>query len=92
MRMFLSTAVAGFFLLSTTFVPGAAFAKKGGVGHGGGVRDGVFSHSHSDRSYSGKDQFKGQGNAYGRNKAKSQKVKGAKNKSGKVKGSKQKSK
>ncbi len=52
-------------------LPDSVLAKKGGIGQGGGNSDsGVLYHSHSDRSYSGKDNFKGQGNAYGRSKAK----------------------
>ncbi len=38
---------------------GIAFAKKGDEGKGGGYSDGTFYHSHSDRSYSGKDYMKG---------------------------------
>jgi hypothetical protein len=91
MKSVLSTVVAGFFLLSVMSVPGAALAKKGGIGNGGGTRDGVYYHSHSDRSYSGKDQFKGKGNAYGRNKTKSKQGNAAKAQTGKAKGSKQKS-
>ncbi len=54
--------------------PPWAFAKKGGVGNGGGLgSDGIFYHSHSDRSYSGKKVFKGKGKAYGRNKVKAKK-------------------
>lgn len=92
MKSALLTAVAGLFLLSTVFVPEAALAKKGGIGNGGGTSNGILYHSHSDRSYSGKDQFKGNGNAYGRNKTKSQQGNSGKNTAGKGKGGKQKSK
>lgn len=52
-----------FFLLVT---PHLSYAKKGGIGHGGGYSDqGVLYHSHSDRSYSGKDVYKGQGHPPG---------------------------
>ncbi len=52
-------------------VPDSVLARQGGIGKGGGYsEDGVLYHSHSDRSYSGKDNFKGKGNAYGRSKAK----------------------
>lgn len=52
----------------TVFVfPDLVLAKKGGKGNGGGYsEDGIFYHSHSDRSYSGKEHFKGKGHAYGR--------------------------
>ena len=60
----------GIFLLSSLFVLGTpylTYAKKGGASHGGGDSDqGTLYHSHSDRSYSGKDDFKGQGRALGR--------------------------
>lgn len=92
MKSLLSAAVAGVFLLTAMFVPAPALAKKGGVGNGGGTTDGVLYHSHSDRSYSGRDQFKGKGNAYGRNKDKSLKGNSGKFKSGKGKAGKQKSK
>jgi hypothetical protein len=54
-------------------LPDAVLAKKGGIGKGGGYsEDGILYHSHSERSYSGKDNFKGKGqaNAYGRTKSK----------------------
>jgi hypothetical protein len=48
-------------------LPDPALAKKGDIGKGGGYsEDGILYHSHSDRSYSGKDNFKGKGHAYGR--------------------------
>jgi len=54
------------FLLALT-LPEQALAKKGGIGKGGGYsEDGILYHSHADRSYSGKDSFKGKGHAYGR--------------------------
>jgi hypothetical protein len=60
---------AGIFLLSFLFLlgtPHLTYAKKGGVGHEGGYSDqGVLYHSHSDRSYSGKDVYKGKGNPPG---------------------------
>ncbi len=57
--------------LTALSFPDSVLAKKGGIGQGGGYSEsGVLYHSHSDRSYSGKDNFKGQGNAYGRSKAK----------------------
>ena len=91
MKSMFSTAVAGLFLLSAVFMPQSAMAKKGGIGHGGGVSDdGILYHSHSDRSYSGKDQFKGKGKASGRDRVKSQQGKAGKNKVEKMKGGKQK--
>ncbi len=69
MKRILTIACASTFALSLLFISEPCFAKSGGVGKGGGTQDGIFYHSHSDRSYSGKDQFKGKGNAYGRNKS-----------------------
>lgn len=65
-------------LFSVPFIlsPEPAFAKKGGIGHGGGYSDDTLYHSHSERSYSGKDQFKGKGHAYGRSQDKSSQGKG----------------
>ncbi len=56
------------FLISGFIFPETAFSKKGGVGQGGGYQNGTFYHSHSDRSYSGRDVAKGKGK--GLNKAK----------------------
>ena len=60
----------GIFLVSSLFLlgtPHLTYAKKGGASHGGGHSDqGILYHSHSDRSYSGKEVFKGQGKALGR--------------------------
>ena len=54
------------FLLALS-LPDPVLAKKGGPGKGGGYsEDGIVYHSHSDRSYSGRDNFKGKGHAYGR--------------------------
>lgn len=58
----------GLFLISSFIFPDAAFCKKGGIGQGGGYSDGTLYHSHSDRSYSGRDVAKGKGK--GLNKAK----------------------
>ncbi|NLI81798.1 MAG: hypothetical protein GX443_08945 [Deltaproteobacteria bacterium] len=54
------------FLVTCLFsVPSTAQAKKGGIGHGGGYSDdGILYHSHSDRSYSGKNVFKGKAKGY----------------------------
>ncbi len=76
MKGILSILSAGLFVLSLVLAPEFAYAKKGGVGNGGGTTDGIFYHSHSSRSYSGKEQFKGKGNAYGRNKTDKAKAKG----------------
>lgn len=55
------------FFVAALALPDPVLAKKGGKGNGGGYsEDGIFHHSHSERSYSGKDHFKGKGNAYGR--------------------------
>jgi len=62
----ISMAIAAVFLLFMLSIPGEAVAKKGGIGKGGGTRDEILYHSHSDRSYSGKEQFKGKGHAHGR--------------------------
>ena len=78
----LSVAVIGLMLFGLVSLPEAVLAKKGGVGRGGGYsEDGTFYHSHSDRSYSGKEQFKGQGKALGREKVKTRQKSGKKVKS-----------
>jgi len=65
-RIALILPVSLFFVAAFAFLD-PVLAKKGGKGHGGGYSDdGIFYHSHSDRSYSGKDHFKGKGHAYGR--------------------------
>lgn len=67
----------GFLVLPLILAPRGVLAAKGGVGNGGGTtEDGILYHSHSDRSYSGKDQFKGKGHAYGRNKTQDGQVQG----------------
>lgn len=66
MKRILSVAAAALFFSSLVLVPECAFAKKGGIGNGGGTTDGILYHSHSSRSYSGKTQFKGKGKARGR--------------------------
>ena len=73
MKRIMSIIIAGLVSSAILAAPQCVFAKKGGVGNGGGSSDGIFYHSHSDRSYSGKDQFKGKGKALGRNKTKSKK-------------------
>lgn len=74
----ISMAIVAVFLLFMLSIPGEAVAKKGGIGKGGGTRDEILYHSHSDRSYSGKEQFKGKGHAYGRGHTKAPKSKGGK--------------
>lgn len=74
----ISMAIAAVFLLFMLSIPGEAVAKKGGIGKGGGTRDEILYHSHSDRSYSGKEQFKGKGHAHGRDHTKASKSKGGK--------------
>ena len=71
----MKTAIIGIavsiFALCIFSLPDSVLAKKGGVGKGGGYsEDGVLHHSQSDRSYTGKDNFKGRGNAYGKSKEK----------------------
>ncbi len=68
MKGILSFAAAGLLAFSLVTAPECVLAAKGGVGNGGGTTDGITYHSHSDRSYSGRDTFKGKGHAYGRNK------------------------
>lgn len=65
--------IAGFFFLGGLIFPGAAFSKKGGIGSGGGYQDGTLYHSHSDRSYSGRDVAKGKGKGHYKQKTKKSK-------------------
>ena len=76
MRGILSFAAAVVFVISLVLAPECVYAKKGGIGNGGGTTDGIFYHSHSSRSYSGKEQFKGKGKAQGRDKTKAVKGNG----------------
>jgi len=60
MRKTILAAVTGAIFLIAGSCADVALAKKGGVGQGGGYsEDGVLYHSHSDRSYSGRDYQKG---------------------------------
>lgn len=72
MRKGMVAILAGTLFLAGILLPGTGYCKKGGIGNGGGYsEDGsILYHSHSSRSYSGKDSFKGQGKALGRNKDK----------------------
>lgn len=58
-RALLAGFTCALFLLTFSMAD-IALAKKGGIGKGGGYSDdGVFYHSRSDRSYSGKAYMKG---------------------------------
>jgi hypothetical protein len=88
MKIAVTVAFVGAFFLFGIAAPETASAKKGGVGNGGGYsEDGVLYHSHSSRSYSGKDYQKGRalghykdkgshgnGKAKGHNKEKTRKI------------------
>ena len=69
--------LAGSFLIAGAAFPDAGWCKKGGTGKGGGLsEDGIFYHSHSDRSYSGKENPKGQGKGHFKEKRKDKAGKG----------------
>lgn len=71
MKMTITGIAVSIIALCALSLTDSALADKGGLGKGGGYsEDGVLYHSHSDRSYSGKDDFKGQGKAKGKFKAK----------------------
>lgn len=71
--------------LYALFASDPVLAEKGGIGKGGGYsEDGLLYHSHSDRSYSGKDDMKGQGKAKGKFKEKGGQKKGKKASQGEV--------
>ena len=69
-------AITGVLFLSGLLIPESGFCKKGGIGSGGGYEDGVLYHSHSDRSFSGRDIAKGKGKGHYKGKTKKKSSKG----------------
>ncbi|MEN6438893.1 MAG: hypothetical protein ABFD97_09940 [Syntrophobacter sp.] len=77
MRKALLAGLTGIMFLAGGSFADIALAKKGGVGKGGGYSDdGVRYHSHSDRSYSGKDYMKGKAVGHTKTKKGKGKAKG----------------